>query len=753
VVALAAIVLLAGLLPLTFPSYATRSSPASQDAFAADWIPLPAGAPARPLASGTAVPITLTLQPRPGLTAFDQAVADPTSPLYRQYLSEAQFQARFSPTPSNVSGVVGYFAGAGARDVSVTPDGLSISFVMPAAAADRAFGTQLVDVAGPGGTGLRTTTSEPTLPAAIARQVADVSGLSGEVGGSPQHLFGPLSSTRSVRMASPDAFVNGTGIAAGTQWFVGSDYVPAYDESPLLPGSAAPYPNATYPTDEAVATLLMSSYNASKGVNLPPWDPQPVDAYFNHTLAPGWPHPEVEGVPVTIDNTTPPMPGNLGALNDTSLNEQENSLDLEMAGSMAPGAAIVNFYFAASLYQNASASTTEKTIADDFGDTLGFALSHNYSPRRLASVSASFGLPDLNDSSWNTELEHAAAIGVTVVASSGDQANAPDAASGRPDGAWPTWPATAAFNASGTIAVGGVTLAQSGASTGTFNGTGAPSVAYDPSAGHIASQSAWYDTLQGNGNISGTEGGISLQIPEPGWQFESAAQPPVAAAAGTEGVIALGRAEPDVAFAANETVAFVSTTPDGVVNSALLEGTSIASPLFAGLVAEWAAVDGHPFGYLDPELYRIASYYAANPGSSDPFLDVTIGQNAVFSAAPGWDATTGWGGIDAEKFLIADSNGTVRNYVYDGPTPGIPPKPNGSGSADLLIAIPIAIALSGVIVVWIALERRVPPVVVGGPPAARTPPPGTPEGTWFACPYCGAARPSDPVRCPGCGRY
>jgi hypothetical protein len=67
--------------------------------------------------------------------------------------------------------------------------------------------------------------------------------------------------------------------------------------------------------------------------------------------------------------------------------------------------------------------------------------------------------------------------------------------------------------------------------------------------------------------------------------------------------------------------------------------------------------------------------------------------------------------------------------------------------------VPLGIAIAGIIVVWIALERRNPTVIGPRPPAPRTPPPGTPEGTWFACPYCGASRPSDPVRCPGCGRF
>jgi subtilase family serine protease len=753
VIALGAILLAAGLVPIAVSLPPVRTTAGSGGLFASDGIPISAGALLRPMPSGTPVQVSLTLQPSSasGLATFDSAVSDPSSPQYRQFLTESQFEARFSPSASNVSSVVSYFAGFGARAVTVTPDRLGVSFLISAGAAGRAFGTGLVEAAGPGGEPLRTTATLPTLPSGVAARLAAVSGLSGALRPASASLLGPLTVGRPGPSVSPDAFLNGSGIASGSQWFVGSDFVGAYHEGSLFPGSSASYPNATFPTREAVATLLMSSYNDSTGQNLPPWDPTQVDSYFNDTLAPSWPHPVVQGVPVGILNVTPPAPGSLGFQNDTSLNEEENSLDLEMAGSMAPGAEIVNFYFAASLFLNGSASTTYQTIADDFGSTLSSALSHNYSPRRLASVSGSFGLPDLNDSLWNTELAHAAAVGVTVVAASGDQANAPDSVSGRDAGPGPTWPATAAFNDSGTIAVGGVTLAASGAATGTFDGVGSPSVSYDASVNGIAGQQAWYDTLAGSGNYSGTEGGISVAFPEPYWQFESAAQPPISGAAGTQGVSALGRAEPDVAFPANDTIAFVRTAAGGAVETGLLEGTSVAAPVLAGLIAEWAAVDGHPFGYLDPELYRIGSYYAANPGSGNPFLDVSSGGNYEFVAAGGWDATTGWGGMDAVKFLVADANASIRDFVYTGPTPGLPPA-SSQGSPNLLLAIPIGVALAGVIVVWIALERRTP-TVIGGPPAPKTPPPGAPEGTWFACPYCGAARPSDPVRCPGCGRF
>ena len=159
------------------------------------------------------------------------------------------------------------------------------------------------------------------------------------------------------------------------------------------------------------------------------------------------------------DASLPPLPMSLGALNDTTQDEYENSLDLEMAGSMAPGAALYNFYFNGSLMVNPA--ETVGALADDFALDLGAALDYNYAPQRLAVVSGSFGLPDQNDSLWDSELEEAAALGVTIVCASGDQGNAPGSLD--PPRLGPSRVAgTAAFTDSGSVSVGGVTLTMTG---------------------------------------------------------------------------------------------------------------------------------------------------------------------------------------------------------------------------------------------------------------------------------------------------
>jgi subtilase family serine protease len=85
-------------------------------------------------------------------------------------------------------------------------------------------------------------------------------------------------------------------------------------------------------------------------------------------------------------------------------------------------------------------------------------------------------------------------------------------------------------------------------------------------------------------------------------------------------------------------------------------GTSAGSPLWAGLAAIANQMAGHPLGFLNPALYKIA----AGPNYARDFHDVTNGNNSYdqdgvsvpgYDAVPGWDPITGLGTPNAQYLL------------------------------------------------------------------------------------------------------
>jgi subtilase family serine protease len=720
----------------------------------------PSYGPALP--PGTWVPLTVALAPAhaSSLALLLRQVEDPASSEYRHYLTERQFEAEYRPSPGAVAAVEAFLERNGARGIVRSSDGLGLSFAMPAGRLPGAWGLSLHTVARMDGGTVFAPDGVPRWPAALAPFVLGVGGLDDQ--GTLVARASLLASLGHGRPAegrvSADAFVIDHNLSA--QLYVGSDLDGAYGVTPLFPGGS--FPNASFATHEAVATLLFSSYNSTSAVDLPPFDPGVLDQYFNATFPPAWPRPNVSGVPITVNGVTPPAPGTFGTLQDDSLSEAENSLDLEMAGSSAPGAEVVNFYVPQSQFLAVGpGGVPYSSLADTMAGALGSALNFTYGGARLAAVSNSYGLADLVDPLWDSELQHAAAIGVTVLAASGDQGDAPNGQTGRQTGAAPVWPATVAYNASGVLAVGGTMLTLSGVPTTTFDPPAELNLTYDSNITGIASEAAWYTTA--GGTTAGTEGGVSGTYPEPAWQFGSAAQPGIVNATVLAQQGALGRAVPDVGLAASNIIDLVAENASGTYFS-VVGGTSASSPYLAGILAECAAVVGHPFGYLDPLLYRMGSYYAANPANTtDPFRAILNGSNYLFSATPGWDALTGWGSLDVARLPAALVSPSIAGYVYTGPTPGLPPgTPSHPGPVPsakltpLLIAIIAALAIGLVLAILIAVRREEhvspppPPGAYGYAPSVGYPPPPVYRPVCFRC---GRERPWGSTVCPYCGAF
>ena len=274
-------------------------------------------------------------------------------------------------------------------------------------------------------------------------------------------------------------------------------------------------------------------------------------------------------------------------------------LDIEVAGSVAPGAAQV-VYFGPNTDQG-------------FVDAVTTAVHATPTP---TVVSISWGQ---SEDSWTAQartaldqaLADAAALGITVCAAAGD--------SGSSDGQSGThvdFPASSPH----ALACGGTSL-RGNAGTGV-----------------ISSETVWNDGASGGA----TGGGVSDAFGLPSWQATAGVPAPAGAAAGA----AAGRGVPDVAGCADPATGY-QVRVDG--QSVVVGGTSAVAPLWAALISRLAQSTGKPFGLIQPQLYAGVAEGAAAPG----FRDITSGSNGAYAAGPGWDACTGLGSPEGSTLLAS----------------------------------------------------------------------------------------------------
>ena len=251
---------------------------AAAEELVTDAVALPVGASVVPMSSATPLEISLTLAyPDPGaLDRFLSAVEDPSSPLYRSYLTHAEFESTFAPSTSATGTVVGVLDAAGAREVSVAPDRLSVVATLSAAAVGSLFDVRMVHLSNVDGGSLYTAAGTPTLPSSLVGLVSGVTGLSNSA---DLRLTLNLAASRLAeapkRLGDEQFIVNNS---SGEQFFIGSDFTQAFQATGLFPGNASVVNpvNASYPTGVAIATLLASGYNTTTTDSTPPWDPAVV---------------------------------------------------------------------------------------------------------------------------------------------------------------------------------------------------------------------------------------------------------------------------------------------------------------------------------------------------------------------------------------------------------------------------------------------------------------------------------------------
>jgi kumamolisin len=269
----------------------------------------------------------------------------------------------------------------------------------------------------------------------------------------------------------------------------------------------------------------------------------------------------------------------------------EVMLDIEVAGSVAPGAALAVYF-------------TPNTDAG-FLDAITTAV-HD-TTNKPSVISISWGSAEVN---WTAQamqamdsaFQDATMLGVTVTVASGDNGSSDGVSDGQNH---VDFPASSSY----ALGCGGTNL--SGAN------------------GAISSEVTWNE-LANNEGASG--GGVSTVFPLPSWQQNLQ----VTDGQGNQSALQ-ARGVPDVSGDADPQTGY-TVRIDGT--DTVIGGTSAVAPLWAGLVALINAKCG-PVGFINPKLY-------SNPTSC---RDVTSGNNPNFSAVAGWDACTGLGSPNGQNAI------------------------------------------------------------------------------------------------------
>jgi subtilase family serine protease len=370
-----------------------------------------------------------------------------------------------------------------------------------------------------------------------------------------------------------------------------SDFYAFYDETPLM--------NAGITGSGCIAILGFSDFITA-----------PIAA-FNQQF--GLPDDSNAIAKVLANSTNPGVNLNF---------EGETDLDLEWSHAVAPGAGIKYFL--------------ENTVSDPPGvDSLHAAVTDNSCAVISSSISFCAGASTPASDytvTINNIVQQAQAQGQTILFATGDHGAAGEVLG--PFGCEVgTTPHVDEFGSNPLItSVGGTSFDAS---------------AFDP-AGNITSHSAtervWDDPNDAISGGGATGGGASAIFAKPA--FQNGVTP-------NDGA----RDQPDVALVASPNFPGSFVFEDNGNGGSVLDvmgGTSIATPMWAGIVDLLVQKTGTRLGSINSRVYQIASAGQAAAG----FFDVTTGNNSFngvtgFSAGPGYDQATGWGSVDINQFVTA----------------------------------------------------------------------------------------------------
>lgn len=573
---------------------------------------------------------------------------------FHKFLTPEQYADRFGLASADIEKVTAWLENSGFANVQVARSRSWVSFSGTAAQAQNAFHISIHNYS-VNGEAHFANAGDPQLPKALNGIAEGVRGL---------HNF---HMKPHIRLPQPHF----TSSISGNTYLAPDDWATIYDVKPL-------YNAGVDGTGVTIAVVGQSDVNASDLANFR----------------------KAAGLPAkTITTIIPPGDQDPG-LQFTSGDESESDLDLEWSNAVAKNADILFI-------------TADSDPDNGVEDAIAYAIDNNVAP----ILSTSYGLCEpqeaLSDfNAQQTLFAQANVQGMTVMAAAGDD-GAADCDAGTTEtiatlGLAVDFPASSQY----VTGIGGTTLQAEGAGTyfsSTNNADGGSALSYIPEA-------AWNDGFQ-----NATGGGVSVLNTKPAWQTGL-------------GVPSDGyRDVPDLALTASpNTDGLLYCTPYGTVgistcvngtfrnNDAqttlnVTGGTSTGPPTFSGVLALLLQSNGpgSRVGNINPNLYQLAAMFSPTTANTanNPFHDITSGNNDVtcqggtpdcpsltptvngtygYSAAVGYDQTTGLGSIDANNlvqdwsfdFKLSASPGTltIQSGSSSSPTITVTPESNFNGT-------------------------------------------------------------------------
>ncbi|MET0225118.1 MAG: S53 family peptidase, partial [Dokdonella sp.] len=580
--------------------------------------------------------------------AFDQFLReqkDPASPNYQHWLSPSEIGERFGASQSDIDAVSRWLRSQGLAVDGVANSRLRIRFSGSAGAVASAFGTELRTFQ----VGARTRMSNMSsaqVPRALAAAIASVDGLQ-------TTRFEPLLRTRLAQPSSHAAATSCHGAVCDYAIFP-ADFAKIYDVDAVhqqgIVGSgqtiAVVGRARVYAPDMQNFQSLAGLPSSTPTVTIPTGgtDPGPPASTCSDTGTPSCSHPS-----------------------DAVADQGEATLDVQRAGSVAPGATI-NLIVS---------NSTDDNSPDGVQLSTEYAIDHDPVPAKILSISYTSCEHDNGESVvdyLDGLFAQAEMEGISVFVASGDGGVAGCASLD----ATPTGTETASTNAlcssSHVTCVGGTEFADAAHPSAYWSSS--TEADYLSALGYIP-EGAWNDPLDSSDKpqFSATGGGVSAYIAKPSWQV------------GTGVPGSAGRYTPDVSFAASPREGYFTclaaqgggcAVSGGSFSFLPTGGTSASAPSMAGIAALLNQKTGSAQANLNPRLYAlaanttngvfhdasVASVTGVNSGVASCSLSVpSICNNSTpgttglggglqgYAIGTGYDLATGLGSLDVANLL------------------------------------------------------------------------------------------------------